>query len=205
VRALDFRRGIQRQLTSGVAFAYYRGILGAQMCQPPPGRCDLSAGIVTNDAAGTVTLHLRQADPDFLDKLALLLATPARPALPTTSSTAPFLPGTGPYMIASYRPKRSLTLQRNPCFRQYSYAAQPTGYPGVIRFEQMADPGRQLAAVAAGRADLVDISWNGQSYASLAIRYPARVDGGYPVFSVYVFLNTHRPPFSNVKARQAVS
>ncbi|HXZ73279.1 MAG TPA: ABC transporter substrate-binding protein, partial [Streptosporangiaceae bacterium] len=168
VRASDFRRGIQRQLTSGVAPAYYRGILGAQTCQPPPGRCDLSAGIVTNDAAGTVTFHLTQADPDFLDKLALLLATPAPPGAPNrVIDRAPFLPGTGPYMIASYRPKRSLTLRRNPYFRQWSFAAQPAGYPNVIRFEQMADPGKQLAAVATGRADLVDITWNGQSYASL--------------------------------------
>ena len=46
------------------------------------GACDLSAGIVTNDAAGTVTFHLGQADPDFLYKLALLLAVPAPPGAP---------------------------------------------------------------------------------------------------------------------------
>jgi YVTN family beta-propeller protein len=206
VRALDFRRGIQRQLTTGVAPAYYRGILGAQACQPPPRRCDLSAGIVVNDAAGTVTFHLTQPDPDFPDKLALLQAAPAPPGAPGhVINRAPFLPGTGPYMIATYRPKVSLTLVRNPYFRQWSFAAQPAGYPGVIRFEQVADPGKQQAAVAAGRADLVDITWNGQSYTNLAIRYPGRVHPGYQDFTGYVFLNTRRPPFSNVKARQAVS
>ena len=50
---------------------------------------------------------------------------------------APFLPGTGPYMISHYGPKSSLTLVRNPYFRQWSYAAQPAGYPDVIRFEQV--------------------------------------------------------------------
>jgi YVTN family beta-propeller protein len=178
VRALDFRRGIQRQLTSGVAAAYYRGIVGAQACRPPPRRCDLSAGIVVNDAAGTVTFHLTHADPDFLDKLALLLATPAPPGAPDrVIKRAPFLPGTGPYMIADYRPNRSLTLTRNPHFRQWSYAAQPAGYPNVIRFEQMT-AGKQIAAVAAGRADLVDLSWNGLSDASLAIRYRAGCTAG---------------------------
>jgi YVTN family beta-propeller protein len=206
VRAADFRRGMQRQLTSGVAPAYYRGILGAQACRPPPGQCDLSAGIMVNDAAGAVTFHLTQADPDFLGKLTLLLAAPAPPGAPNhVINRAPFLPGTGPYMIASYRPNRSLTLTRNPYFRQWSYAAQPAGYPKVIRFQQIADPGKQQAAVAAGRADLVDISWNGQSYASLATRYPARVYPEYKTYTGYVFLNTRRPPFSNVKARQAVS
>ena len=124
-----------------------------------PRRCDLHAGIVTNDAAGTVTFRLGQADPDFLYKLALVLAAPAPPGAPGhLIDRAPFLPGTGPYMISQYRPGSSLTLVRNPRFRQWSYAAQPAGYPHVIRFEQMADPRQQQAAVAAGRADLVDIS-----------------------------------------------
>ena len=69
----------------------------------------------------------------------------------------------------------------------------------------MADRGKQVAAVAAGRADLVDTSFNGLSYTSLANRYPARVHPGYKVFTRFVVLNTRQPPFSNVKARQAVS
>ena len=64
---------------------------------------------------------------------------------------APFLPGTGPYMISQYRPGSSLTLVRNPYFRQWSYAAQPAGYPDVIRIEQMADP-RKAAISGGGRA-----------------------------------------------------
>jgi YVTN family beta-propeller protein len=206
MRASDFRRGIERQLTSGVAAAYYQGILGAQECRPPPGRCDLSAGIITDDRAGTVTFRLSQADPEFLDKLALLLATPAPAGTPDRPITGPpYLPGTGPYEIASYVPKRSLTLKRNPYFHQWSYAAQPAGYPDVIRFEQLADPGKQQSAVAAGRADLVDVTWNGQPYSPLAIRYPGRLHPGFRIVTGYVFLNTRQRPFSNVKARQAVS
>jgi YVTN family beta-propeller protein len=113
VRASDFRRGIQRQLSFGVNPGYYEGILGGQACHRHPRHCDLSAGIVTNDAAGTVTFHLGHADPDFLYKLALLLATPAPPGTPDrASNSAPFLPGTGPYMISKYRPNVSLTLVR---------------------------------------------------------------------------------------------
>ena len=120
-----------------------------------------------------------QADPDFLYKLALLLAVPAPPGAPGhLISRAPFLPGTGPYMISRYRPNATLTLSRNPYFRQWSFAAQPAGYPGVIRFEQMAGAARQLSAVAAGRADLVDLFLNPQSYPDLAVRYPTRLHAG---------------------------
>ena len=207
VRASDVRRGLRRQLSFGANPAgFYDGILGAQTCQQQPGRCDLSAGIVTNDAAGTVTFHLTRADPDFLYKLSEPLAAPAPPGAPDQPiHRAPFMPGTGPYMISQYQPKRSMTLVRNPYFRQWSYAAQPAGYPEVIRFEQMTDPGKQQAAVIAGRADLVDIAENGQPYHPLAVRYPARLHPGIKTATDFVFLNTRQPPFTNIKARQAVN
>jgi YVTN family beta-propeller protein len=206
VRASDFRRGIQRQLSFGAFPAYYEGILGAQACHRNPRRCDLHAGIITNDAAGTVTFRLGQADPDFLYKLAMVLATPAPPGAPGhLVDRAPFLPGTGPYVISQYRPGSSLTLVRNPYFRQWSYAAQPAGYPDVIRFEQVADPGRQQSAVAAGRADLVDISNNGQPSRPLEVRYPTRVHSGLKLGTNFLFLNTRQPPFTSLKARQALN
>jgi YVTN family beta-propeller protein len=207
VRASDFRRGLQRQLSFGANPAgFYDGILGAQTCRHHGGRCDLSAGIVTNDAAGTVTFHLTRADPDFLYKLSEPLAVPAPPGTPSdVIDKAPFVPGTGPYMISQYLPKKSMTLVRNPYFRQWSYAAQPAGYPEVIRFEQVADPGKQQAAVIAGRADLVDIGENDQPYHPLAVRYPTRVYSGLKLEDQGLFLNTRQPPFTNIKARQAVN
>jgi YVTN family beta-propeller protein len=203
VRASDFRRGIQRQLSFGAAAAYYEGILGAQACRQHPGRCDLSRGIVTSDTAGTVTFHLRQADPDFLYKLAMLLAVPAPPGTPGHVITrAPFLPGTGPYMISRYRPNVSITLVRNPHFRQWSYAAQPAGYPSVIRDERVASLGKQESEVIAGRADLAILDGSDQS---LAIRYPARTHLGLKLGTYFVILNTRQPPFTNIKVRQAVN
>ena len=207
VRASDIRRGIQRQLLIGPAAGvpgYYDGILGAPACQQHPKRCDLSAGILTDDAAGTVTFRLAQADPDFLYKLALTLVAPAPPGAPDHAiSRAPFLPGTGPYMISQVKPGKSMTLVRNPYFRQWSYAAQPAGYPSVIRYERMANPRRQESAVIAGRADLALLLPG--DYQSLAVRYPARVHFGLGLTTGYVSLNTRQPPFTNIKARQAVN
>ena len=206
VRASDIRRGIQRQIVYGPGAAvpdYYDGVLGASACRQQPARCDLPAGIITNDTAGTVTFHLSQADPDFLYKLALPFAPPAPPGTPDhVISRAPFLPSTGPYMISQFRPNQSLTVVRNPYFRQWSYAAQPAGYPSVIRYEEMAYPNAQESAVIAGRADLMIADGADQS---LAIHYPARVHLGLKVGLYYASLNTRQPPFNNVKARQAVN
>jgi YVTN family beta-propeller protein len=207
MRASDIRRGIQRQLINGHVAAipnYYDGIPGASACRQHPRRCDLSAGIVTDDAAGTVTFRLAQADPDFLYQLALSVVAPAPPGTPDgVISRAPFVPGTGPYMISQFRPNESMTLVRNPYFRQWSYAAQPAGYPSVIRYEPMAGLRRQEAAVIAGRADLaLLVSRDDQS---LAVRYPARVHFGLGLNTGYASLNTRLPPFTNLKARQAVN
>jgi peptide/nickel transport system substrate-binding protein len=165
---------MQRQLSFGLGAGYYEGVLGGSACIKHPNRCDLSAGIVTDDAAGRVTFRLVQADPDFLYKLGLPLAVPAPPGAPShIIDRAPFLPGTGPYMISQLRPHKSFTLVRNPYFRQWSYAAQPAGYPSVIRYEQVKDQSAQESAVIAGQADLASLEEG--DLQSLAIQYPARV------------------------------
>jgi YVTN family beta-propeller protein len=182
VRASDFRRGLQRELSFGTAVFYYQGILGAPACPQHPVSCDLSAGIVTNERAGTVTFHLSRPDPDFLYKLALVLVAPAPPGAPgRVIRRAPFLPGTGPYMISRFRPNKSLTMVRNPYFRQWSYAAQPAGYPSVIRYELVKSQNKQESAVITGRADLAQFGWDDRS---LAIRYPARIRQG-PKLGLY--------------------
>jgi ABC-type transport system substrate-binding protein len=69
----------------------------------------------------------------------------------------------------------------------------------------MDDPREQQSAVAAGRADLVDFSFDGQSHRSLAIQYPARVHSGLKLSTSFLFLNTRQPPFTSLKARQAIN
>ena len=106
-------------------------------------------------------------------------------------------------MISQVRPNESVTLVRNPYFRQWSYAAQPAGYPSVIRYERMASPGSQESAVIAGQADLaLLLSGDAQP---VAVRYPARVYYGLKMNTEYASLNTRQPPFTNIKARQAVN
>ncbi|HEY7176750.1 MAG TPA: ABC transporter substrate-binding protein, partial [Micromonosporaceae bacterium] len=76
VRASDVRRGIERQFMPFVRRlnhpGYYDGIVGAAACVKEPQQCDLTSGIVTNDATGTITFHLIAPDPDFVGKLAVI-------------------------------------------------------------------------------------------------------------------------------------
>jgi len=60
--------------------------------------------------------------------------------------------------------------------------------------------------VEAGRADLMDISrLSGQLYRPLAIRYPTRIHSAVDLDLYYLSLNTRQPPFTSLKARQALN
>jgi YVTN family beta-propeller protein len=210
VQAADIRRGLQRALTLGSFTAgYYSGVVGARSCQAHPTSCDLSRGVWTDDATRRVTFHLTAPDPGFLDKLTRFVY-PAPSDSPTMQVKAP-QPGTGPYMISGYKAgEKQFTLTRNPYFRQWSYAAQPTGYPDVIRWRQVPELSRSVTDVVAGRADMLLIMNDTPReqlpiLADLARRYPARL---HPVLwfqTSYAFLNTAVAPFNDIRVRQALN
>ena len=105
VRASDLRRALERAFRIGPAPGLFFGALvGADACsksdprrpresQPPLAvrghtpPCDLSRGVVTNDDARTVTLHLRQPDPAFLYKLAAPFADLVPPEVSMTTAS----------------------------------------------------------------------------------------------------------------------
>ena len=71
VKASDFRSTFERDYKIGkLPVQYYDGIVGAARCKQHPTRCDLSRGIVADDAAKTVSFHLVAPDPEFLYKIA---------------------------------------------------------------------------------------------------------------------------------------
>ena len=92
----DFVTTFERQFTVPGPTSFYSGIVGASACKPS--HCDLSKGVVADDSAYTLTIHLTAPDPEFLDKLALPFAyvVPASTSKKLTGNNVP--PGTGPYM-----------------------------------------------------------------------------------------------------------
>ena len=89
LKASDFRSTIERDFKLGGMCQYYDGIVGAARCEKSPKRCDLSRGIVADDAARTVTFHLVAPDPEFLLQAAPLVGdvVPARNAAARAAGT----------------------------------------------------------------------------------------------------------------------
>src|SRR6202012_3596061 len=104
-RASDVLRGVERAAAASEIWANYISALpGASACPRRP-TCDLSRVVTAQDGAGTVTFRLSRADPEFLAALALPAFAPA----PTGTGITP---GTGPYRIARYVPKRLIVEER---------------------------------------------------------------------------------------------
>jgi ABC-type transport system substrate-binding protein/streptogramin lyase len=211
VRASDVRRGVLRSLTTsafGSGPAGTVGIVGAEHCAPGKS-CDLSRGVVVNDATGSIVFHLYKPQPDFLFKLTYFGAATV-PGAPATTSTKP-LPGTGPYRISSYVQGKTFVLTRNPYFRQWSFAAQPAGYPDTIRFLAIADGAAAIAAVRSGRADVLRLANTVPEPVSrtaidqLRQQVPAQLHTENPFQLDWLYFNQRVPPFDDVRVRQAVN
>jgi YVTN family beta-propeller protein len=203
VRAQDFRYAIERVLDLNPAAAsFLDGIAGASACVPGK-LCDLGRGIIVNDAAGTVTFRLTAPDPDFLYKLAFEFTAPVPPYIPARDVGQRPAPGTGPYMIARYVPRREVIFARNPYFREWSAAAQPHGSPHHIVWTFGTSLTRETAEIEHGQADWTDDTLPG--VATLAARYPSRVHISPVPAIVYTAFNTRVAPFNNPGVRRAFS
>lgn len=221
VQAGDFRASMEEMLyvASATLPPFYSGIVGAAACASHPlKRCDLSKGIETNDASGTIVVRLTAPDPDFLYKLALPFASvvpsgsrrgerPVRGPKDLKYIGSRTLPGTGPYRVARFVPDRELRLVRNTNFREWSRDAQPDGYPDVMEVRYRgSEPGAPaaVAAVARGRSDWVTHLSPGD-IRRYAVDQPAQLHLSAASGTDFMFLNTRVPPFSDLRVRQALN
>ncbi len=179
VRPSDFVRAIQRVAigrfqarepygidadgrTGGFGDAF-GGIVGFQACvdkrdhavdhRRTPPSCDLSRGVVADDAAGTVTFHLTEPDPEFPRAMTATPSAPVPPGTPVDGAWNRPVPGTGPYVQASQTLGKELVERRNPYFHVWSPDARPDGNPDEIRFLLSNRPEKQAQMVESGQAD----------------------------------------------------
>jgi peptide/nickel transport system substrate-binding protein len=202
----DFVTTFERQFTVPGPTSFYSGIVGASACKPS--NCDLSKGVVADDSASTLTIHLTAGDPEFLDKLALpfAYAVPKNTSMKLTGNDVP--PGTGPYMWKGYNPNKEAVLVRNPYFKEWNADAQPAGYPDEIIEKYGLQISDEVTQVQRGAADEVfdgDVIPTDRLNELNSPQYQNQVHVNPLTADWYFAFNTTTPPFNNVKARQAVN
>ncbi len=206
VQAADVAYALTREFkVPGPGVSFYSGLVGGQACITAPKHCDLSRGIVTSNAARTVTFHLVAPNPNFLEDLALPFAFVVPPGTPNADTGATPLAATGPYMIKSYGPNRQLTLVRNPYFRQWSAAAQPQGFPSQIVMKIGVADEDAVTQVENGQADWMYDVPPADRLNEIATRFARQIHISSTSQLYYMALNTRIPPFSSLQARQALN
>jgi YVTN family beta-propeller protein len=203
VRAGDFRRAFERLFRlRSPARDYYKGIRGAAACTAT--RCDLSRGVVTDDAARTVTFHLTAPDPRFLQNLGAGPADPVPPGTPWHAVRTTPIPGTGPYRIV-HASDQEIRYVRNPFFHEWSHAAQPAGNPDVIVMRFGLSPAQEVRAVERGEADWSADGIPAQMLHEVTTRYAGRAHSFPFSDTEFLQLNTTLPPFDDLRVRRALN
>jgi len=205
VKASDFPATIKRDYvidSPGVGF--FSNIVGADdFGKTKKGEI---SGITADDATGKITIKLKQPQGDF----EYILATEFAALVPASSkqkdsSTTP-LPATGPYIIQSYKPNKSVLITRNPNFDASMFDGNvPSGNPDKMTIDIIGDPGVALTRVLQGKDDYDFQQPPSDRLADLQNNHADQIKLYTPANTYYYFMNTRIPPFDNVKVRQAVN
>lgn len=114
--------------------------------------------------------------------------------------------GTGPFTLGEWKQGVSITLVRNPDYRWGSPELQNQGPVHVEKlvYKVIPDANSQLAALQAGEVDVMFINEPGQM-ARLEKEPSIRVERVNLDALIYLGYNCAKPPFDDVKVRQALS
>ncbi len=206
VRASDFRYAIERdyQLDS-VGASFFDGIVGA--AEYAKSREGHIRGIVTDDASGTIVIHLTQPQGDFANVLATLYAAPVPQGTPLTDQSQHPIPATGPYQIESYQPNQKIVETRNPHFSLRRLGGSvPSGNPDTVVWDMVPTDAEAYQRVVENKDD-----WLGYHAIPAAKLELARRNHGrrlrifMPANTYYFFMNTRAAPFDDVRVRRAVN
>jgi peptide/nickel transport system substrate-binding protein len=203
VVAADFRRSLERALRLDAPAAQFFGHLeGAAACQARR-RCDLSRAVVSESSLD-LTIRLPEPDPRLLLELTQVFPVPEGTALDHDVGRHA-VPGTGPYVVASFVPHRELVLERNLRFRVWSAAARPDGYPDQIVLRAQPNQDAAVRQVASGSADVYVADHTSPEVERFLVSHPTQVHLFPHPALVFAFLNVSRPPFDDLRVRQAVN
>jgi peptide/nickel transport system substrate-binding protein len=205
VKASDFLATIERDYkldSPGVGF--FGNIVGA--AEYAKTKTGTISGILTNDSTRTITIHLTQPSGDFENILATEFAALVPASTPATDQSTTPPPSTGPYMVQSYQPNKSVVLVRNPHFDAAMFGGNvPEGNPDKMTLTIIGDDSVALQRTISGQDDYDFHQIPTDRLAATQANYANQIKVYTPANTYYFFMNTRVKPFDNLKVRQAVN
>jgi peptide/nickel transport system substrate-binding protein len=206
VKASDFKKTVERDFVlDSAGAAFFKNIVGAKkFAKNPKGSLE---GILVDDKAGTIIIHLVAPEADFDNVLASEFAAPVPANAPATDTSLNPLPSTGPYRITSYRPRTKIVEERNPYFDASRFGGNvPAGNADHVTWDIVPSAGIALNRVLSGQDDWMSYyQIPAKRLASIERKHANRLRTFTPPNLMYFFMNTRVPPFNSLKVRQAVN
>lgn len=208
VKASDFPYAIERlfKVNSGGS-PFYTSIVGAEkFSETKQGGIP---GIKANDKTGEIQIELEKPRGTFTNELALMFAAPVPKGTPNEDLSASPPPGTGPYMISKSQPGRGWEYERNPFWAKANSRAMPeypTGNVDGAKVTIVRNPQTQVNDIEQGKFNWMENPPPADRYTEVKEKFEGTQFRIQPTISTYYFwMNTQKPPFDDVKVRQAVN
>jgi peptide/nickel transport system substrate-binding protein len=208
VKASDFPYSIERLFKGNSAGSpFYTTIVGAEkFAETKSGGIP---GIKADDKTGEIKIELEEPRGTFNNELALLFAAPVPKGTPNEDLSADPPPATGPYMITKSQPGRGWEYERNPYWAKANSKAMPeypTGNIDAAKVTVVRNPQTQVNGIEQGKYDWMQNPPPADRYTEVKEKYEGTQFEEHTTISTYYFwMNMTRPPFDDVKVRQAVN
>ena len=208
IKASDFTYAIQRlfKADSGGS-VFYDVIVGAK--EYADGTADTITGITTDDTTGDITIQLAAPNGTFENLLGLMFAAPVPPSTPLDSdATNSPPPSSGPFMISTVDAPRNLTMERNPQFQTVLDAGVtevPDAGVNKITLIENKNQSAQVTDIIQNKVDFMIDPPPADRLQELKTRFSDRFRMEDSINTYYMFMNTERAPFNDLKVRQAIN
>jgi len=208
VKASDFPATIERVFElNSPGSPFYTGIVGAEkFAETKRGGIP---GIETDDKTGEIVIHLTQPRGTFTNELALLYSAVLPAGTPAKNLTGDPPPATGPYEIVKSEPGRGWSYIRNPQWAKTNGKLMPDlpgGHVDKIEITVVRNKSTSVNEIERGKSNWMQSVLPADLYNKIKDKYEGtqfRVE--HPINLYYFWMNTKRPPFDDLKIREAVN
>jgi peptide/nickel transport system substrate-binding protein len=208
VKASDFPASVERMLAleSGGS-SFYTSIVGAEkFAETKQGHI---SGIEADDKTGKIVINLTAPRGTFTNELAMPFVAVLPKGTPVKNLTADPPPATGPYEIVKSEPGRGWSYERNPQWAKANGELMPeipSGHVNKIEIKVVSNDSTQVNEIERGKTDWMQTSPSADLYPKVKEKYEGTQFRVEPTVSTYYFwMNTTKPPFDDLKVRQAVN
>jgi peptide/nickel transport system substrate-binding protein len=208
VKASDFTYAVERLFkTNSGGSPFYTGIVGAEkFAETKQGGIP---GIETVDKTGEIVIHLTRPRGTFTNELGLMFVAPVPPDTPNTNQSTTPIPGTGPYVITKADPGKGWSYERNPYWEKANSEAMPdlpSGHMDKINITIVRNPSTQVNETEQGRFDWMQSQPPPDRYPEVKSKFEGTQFRVEKTISTYYFwMNVNKPPFDDLKVREAVN